>query len=277
MRPNRGQRLNTTAWALRLLRRHPRPQRDARPKRRTAPDLPRRPIPAAAASAGAASCPSPPRRLLPACRCRRQHRPHHPARGASPSSRQLSASALALPKPAGQAGGCRSLPSRCFIRGCAKHRRLKPGQCRRCRQTRAGSEGNARLFSPVRSQSMSIFTPVYVPALVTPKGRLDTQRLQASLDLQANALSHLSLPHPGNRWEMCSPKLRGEESAPAARGRRACRGPALRACTSAGWATAARHARGEKMMIHHCAFIMALVQPLAPAGHSAFFHRVKKR
>lgn len=152
---------------------------------------------------------------------------------------QLSASAPALPKPAGQAGGCRSLPSRCFIRGRAKHRRLKPGHCRRCRLTQAGSEGNARLFSPARSQSMTIFTPVYVPALITPKGRLDTQRLQPSLYLQANALSHLSLPHPGNRWEMRSPKLCGEESAPAARGQRACRGP----CPSC------LHVR---TLVHHC-------------------------
>lgn len=121
-----------------------------------------RPVPVAA--------PCPP--LLPAA-------PTPPPRWRSES--QLSASAPALPKPAGRAGGCRSLPSRCFIRGCAKHRRLKPGQCRRRHQTQAGSEGNASLFSPARRQTMTTFNPVYAPALVTPKGRLDTQRLQPSL------------------------------------------------------------------------------------------------
>lgn len=186
-----------------------------------------RPVPVAA--------PCPP--LLPAA-------PTPPPRWRSES--QLPASAPAPPKPAGRAGGCRSLPSRCFIRGCAKHRRLKPAQCRRRRQTQAGSEGNARLFSPARRQTMTNLQSRLRSCPCDSQGR-DGHTTAATLSLpQASALSHLSPPHLGNRWEMRSPKLRGQESAPAARGWRACRGPALCACMSACWSAAAQSAQGKK-------------------------------
>lgn len=201
-----------------------------RPKGRTALELPR--------------CPTPPRQLLPACRCCRQPRPHH----RTPVPAPALPSAPALPKPAGQAGAlCRVGVSS----GLCQAPQAETKALQEMPPDPGGIGGRCPAPQPRQSPSTTICTPVYLPALPTPTGRLDTQRCHP---LSISRLTPCLVSPHLTQWAMRSPALRGED-APAAAGL-AERLPVVPAPPHAG---PPLH-EGKKVMCHR-AFIIALVQP----------------
>jgi len=198
--------------------------------------------------------------------------PDPAARAPSPLPCSVRAPALgvctALPKPAGRASGRRSLPSGC----CATHRRLKPGQRRDAARPR--HDARAMPGSPALPAASQRPPPLQPSLPSESQGKVETRWLHPSLCLSV-LVSCLLLSRqpvgdvrPEAAWaRVCSGCWRPG----------ACRGPAHRAGTSARCSTTARRARGQRRTLCRCAFGPALVQPLAPAGYGAFFHRVEKR